>query len=149
MGRLRLGLWGGGVVAILGALACSDSDIARPALPHIHPQLTTGSARDSFLIRTPVDLPNRSPITWSQEYLSLQSDTGRADLVVEGAILLELKALPQLEPSHVAQTLNALKATGLPVALLLNFGPKPAIKRLIGQGAASGPRHGRDQRSSA
>lgn len=55
----------------------------------------------------------------------------RADVVVEQKVLLELKALPQLERSHVAQTLNALRATGLSLGLLLNFGPKPAFRRLI------------------
>ncbi len=55
----------------------------------------------------------------------------RADIVVHCKILWELKALPQLEPSHDAQIINALRATGLEVGLLLNFGPKPQIKRLI------------------
>ena len=75
--------------------------------------------------------------------------TFRADVVVEATVLLELKALPQLEPSHVAQTLNALRATGLPVALLLNFGPRPSIKRLIGHGAEPRPPHGTDPGPSA
>ncbi|HNX32391.1 MAG TPA: GxxExxY protein [Holophaga sp.] len=45
-----------------------------------------------------------------------------ADLLVEGQVILELKAAKALAPEHVAQTLNYLKATGLPVAMLLNFG---------------------------
>lgn len=64
--------------------------------------------------------------------------TFRADLIVEETVLLELKALPGLEPSHVAQTLNALRATALELGLLLNFGPRPAVKRLI---ATRGRRH--------
>jgi len=55
----------------------------------------------------------------------------RADLIVERAVLLELKAIPSLQPGHEAQVLNALRATGLTLGLLLNFGPKPEIKRLI------------------
>ncbi len=54
----------------------------------------------------------------------------RADLVVNQLILVELKAVRTLEPSHEAQTLNYLRATQMEVALLLNFGPKPQIKRL-------------------
>jgi GxxExxY protein len=54
----------------------------------------------------------------------------RADLVVEGSLLLELKAVRALEAAHEAQTLNYLRATRLEVALLLNFGPKPQIRRL-------------------
>jgi len=57
--------------------------------------------------------------------------TFRADVVVDRKVLLELKALPQLEPSHDAQIINALRATRLEVGLLLNFGPRPQIKRLI------------------
>jgi GxxExxY protein len=55
----------------------------------------------------------------------------RADIIVNRTILLELKALPELEPSHTAQIINALRATRLEVGLLLNFGPKPQIKRFI------------------
>lgn len=54
----------------------------------------------------------------------------RADLVVEGKLLLELKAVRILDPSHEAQTLNYLRATELEIALLLNFGPKPQVRRL-------------------
>ena len=55
----------------------------------------------------------------------------RADIIVNRMILLELKALPQLEPSHTAQLINALRATNLEIGLLLNFGPKPQLKRVI------------------
>lgn len=54
----------------------------------------------------------------------------RADLVVEKALLLELKAVRTLESAHEAQTLNYLRATELEIALLLNFGPKPQVRRL-------------------
>jgi len=54
-----------------------------------------------------------------------------ADLIVEGRLLLELKACKALEEVHSAQCLNYLKATALPTCLLINFGPpKPQIKRL-------------------
>ena len=54
-----------------------------------------------------------------------------ADLVVEGRLLIELKASRALEDAHTAQCLNYLKAMGLPTCLLINFGsPKPQIKRL-------------------
>ena len=55
----------------------------------------------------------------------------RADLVVSRNVLVELKALPSLKPAHVAQSLNALKACGHQIGLLLNFGPTAQIKRLI------------------
>ena len=55
----------------------------------------------------------------------------RADLVVANTVLVELKALPTIERDHIAQTLNALRASGLQIALILNFGPKAQIKRVI------------------
>ena len=55
-----------------------------------------------------------------------------ADLVVEGKVVVELKAGSGLRPEHEAQTLNYLKASGLRVALLINFGrPILQVRRLI------------------
>jgi GxxExxY protein len=54
-----------------------------------------------------------------------------ADLLVEGAVLAELKAVRALDDIHRAQCLNYLKATGLRLCLLLNFGnPRLEIKRI-------------------
>lgn len=54
----------------------------------------------------------------------------RADLLVEKCVLIELKAVRLLEASHEIQVLNYLRATTIEVGLLLNFGPKPQVKRL-------------------
>ena len=45
-----------------------------------------------------------------------------ADLVVEDCVPLELKAVKCLKSEHAAQVLNDLKATGIEVGLLINFG---------------------------
>ena len=56
----------------------------------------------------------------------------RADFVVEGKVLVELKAKVLLEDVHLAQTLNYLKAYKLEVGLLINFGSKSlTFKRLV------------------
>jgi len=47
-----------------------------------------------------------------------------ADIIVEDRILLELKAVRNLAPEHLAQVLNYLKGTGLKTGLLINFGNK-------------------------
>jgi len=52
-----------------------------------------------------------------------------ADLLVENKIVVEIKAVKSLAEDHEAQLLNYLKATDIEVRLLLNFGPKPEIKR--------------------
>ena len=64
--------------------------------------------------------------------LSQPIGTRRADFVVEGKVLVELKAIVELEDVHIAQVLNYLKAYRLEVALLINFGSKSlTFKRLV------------------
>jgi GxxExxY protein len=55
----------------------------------------------------------------------------RADLVVAGNVIVELKAAKALEPVHEAQLLHYLRTSDVEVGLLLNFGPIPKIKRLV------------------
>jgi GxxExxY protein len=56
------------------------------------------------------------------DYKDLRIDGAyRADLIVDGAVIVELKAVDQVLPVHEAQTLTYLKLSGLKVALLLNF----------------------------
>jgi GxxExxY protein len=58
--------------------------------------------------------------------------TRRADFIVEGKVLVELKAVIELEDVHLAQVLNYLKAYKLEVGLLINFGSKSlTFKRLV------------------
>jgi len=54
-----------------------------------------------------------------------------ADLLVEECIIVELKAIKALDEAHWAQCLNYLKATGMRLCLLINFGnPRIQIKRI-------------------
>ncbi len=55
----------------------------------------------------------------------------KPDLIVEGKIIIELKAVRALDSAHEAQLINYLKATNIEVGLLLNFGRKPEFKRFI------------------
>lgn len=58
--------------------------------------------------------------------------TRRADFVVEDKVLVELKAIINMEDVHLAQALNYLKAYQLKVGLLINFGSKSlTFKRLV------------------
>jgi GxxExxY protein len=63
----------------------------------------------------------------------LLSQTYRPDFVCFEQIIVELKAVRELAPEHRAQILNYLKATGLHVGLLVNFGcaPKARVERLV------------------
>ena len=55
-----------------------------------------------------------------------------ADILVNHQIIIETKAVQSLNEIHQAQLLNYLKATKLPLGLLINFGtPKVQIKRML------------------
>ncbi len=54
-----------------------------------------------------------------------------ADILVQDCIIVEIKAVKNLGLEHEAQLLNYLKATDIEVGLLMNFGPKPEIKRKV------------------
>ena len=54
------------------------------------------------------------------------------DLFVENSVIVELKAVAGLDEVHRAQCLNYLKATGLSVCLLINFGkPRLEVRRIV------------------
>jgi len=55
----------------------------------------------------------------------------RADLIVENKIIIEIKSVNRLLPHHEAQLINYLKATGIRIGLLVNFGEKLEFKRKI------------------
>ena len=54
-----------------------------------------------------------------------------ADLIIEGKVIIELKAAESLCEKNKSQLINYLKATNIEVGLLLNFGKKPQISRKI------------------
>jgi GxxExxY protein len=64
-------------------------------------------------------------------FMGQQIGLFRADVVVQGAVLLEFKAAPRIEPWHQAQVLNYLRASDLEIGLILNFGPKAEFKRVV------------------
>jgi GxxExxY protein len=54
-----------------------------------------------------------------------------ADMIVDDKIIVEVKAVSDLAPIHEVQLVNYLKATGLQVGLLINFGESVKVKRRI------------------
>lgn len=70
-------------------------------------------------------------VRYSIRYKGDEIGTYIADLLVESAVIVELKAIEALDRSHVGQVLNYLRASGLAVGLLFNFGkPKLEMKRV-------------------
>lgn len=65
-------------------------------------------------------------------YRDEEIGTRRADFFVEGLIMVELKAIIQLEDVHLAQSINYLEAYNMEIGLLINFGSKSlTFKRLL------------------
>lgn len=68
------------------------------------------------------------------QYKGVNVGQGRIDLLVAGAVILELKTVERLAPIHQAQVIAYLKATGLQLGLLINFNTdvlKDGIRRIV------------------
>ena len=81
---------------------------------------------------------NKQNISFAREiempiyYEGTEVGTRRADFIVDNKIIVELKAIIQLEDVHLAQALNYLEAYKLEVGLLINFGtPSLDYERLV------------------
>lgn len=72
---------------------------------------------------------------WAVVYRGVKLDAGyRLDLLIEDAIILELKAVESLLPIHEAQLLSYLKLSGKKLGLLINFNVvhlKVGIRRMV------------------
>ncbi len=64
------------------------------------------------------------------QFRGIQVGVFEADILVNRCVFLELKAVRAIDPAHIAQLMNYLKATEIEVGLLLNFGSRPEFKRL-------------------
>jgi GxxExxY protein len=74
------------------------------------------------LARSGIKYSTEEPISVSYKGTTVGSFC--ADILVEGSLILELKAVERLVPAHGVQLVNYLKATGLEIGLLLNFGSR-------------------------
>ncbi|KEC82307.1 GxxExxY protein [Acinetobacter sp. ETR1] len=54
-----------------------------------------------------------------------------ADIIVNDKVILEIKAIKELSNIHEVQLVNYLKATGIEVGLLINFGTSVQVKRRV------------------
>jgi len=63
-----------------------------------------------------------------------------ADIVVDNKVIIELKAVSELNTAHESQLMNYLKATNITVGLLLNFGREAEFRRMVNTKRAINPR---------
>ena len=103
----------------------------------VHKQLGPGFLESIYESAMKVALRHRGMPYESQKEVAVffeQEEVGvhRLDLVVQGEIIVELKAAKALEDIHFAQVKSYLKATGLHVGLLMNFNaPTLVVKRVV------------------
>jgi GxxExxY protein len=94
----------------------------------VHRELGSGFLEAVYQEAMEMELASRGIAFVSQKPLTIRYKARPllkeyvADLICHGQIIVELKALDQLSGKEEAQLLNYLKATGLRVGLLLNFG---------------------------
>lgn len=86
-----------------------------------------------MLTEAGVDVQRQVPVPIT--LMGMTFDEGfRADLIVEGKLLIELKSVEKLAPVHAKQTLTYLRLLHLPIGLLINFGSptfKEGIERIV------------------
>jgi len=108
---------------------------------HVHTQLGPGLLESAYEACLDHELRRRGLAVERQKTLPVRYDDVlvdagyRIDLVVEGAVVIEVKSVRQFAPIHEAQVLTYLKLSGLHLGLLLNFNvvrlKNGGIKRLV------------------
>ena len=81
--------------------------------------------RELFSKKVPFVAQKEIPVRYKGELLEQYY---KADFVCNGKIILELKAVKTLLPEHKAQLFNYLRATGMRLGLLVNFGHHPMVE---------------------
>ena len=121
---------------------------------HVYNMLGYGFLEKVYEHAFAIELRSRGFVVQTQHpitvwYQSVPVGEYFADLVVNECVIVELKSAVTLTEAHEAQLLNYLKATGIEVGLLLNFGPKAQVKRKVYSKATNGIHSPSDPRSSA
>jgi GxxExxY protein len=106
------------------------------AAQNVHNTLGYGFLEKVYHNALLIELPKCGLLAESEKQITVEYDgqfVGEyfADILVENKVILEIKAVKQVNPEHEAQLVNYLKATNIDVSLLLNFGPSLQVKRKI------------------
>jgi len=109
---------------------------------HLHRDLGPGLLESVYEVILAKQLERRGLSVERQKdvaitYDGMNFDLGfRADLLIEGKVLVELKSIEKLAPVHGKQVLTYLRLLNLPIGLLINFGSetyKEGVKRIVHQ----------------
>jgi GxxExxY protein len=114
-------------------------EVVRSAMK-VHTALGPGLLESAYRICLGHELRRRGLVVEREvrlpvNYDGLQIDVGyRIDLLVEGQVIVEVKAVSRVHPLHTAQLLSYLRLSGLRVGLLLNFcvrSMRHGIRRMV------------------
>ncbi len=122
--------------AILAAAVCIHRTLGPGLLESLYESLL---ARE--LTRRGLHVDRQRLIGFSYDDVAIE-DAFRADLLVEGRVIVEVKSLERLTALHKMQLLTYLRLTDLRVGLLLNFGAetmREGAKRVVNNYTASSP----------
>jgi GxxExxY protein len=102
----------------------------------VHHELGFGHLEALYRRALAVELRNmaldiRQEFPFEMVYRGVVIGSYRADLVVESKVIVEAKAGLALDPTARAQVLTYLSASRLSVGLVLHFGPKPVVRRVV------------------
>lgn len=117
--------------ALAATLVDSALEVHRSLGPAFAESVYENALCHELLLRC---VPFQRQVAVAIRYKDAVVGEGRADLVLGTLVVVELKAVPALAPVHSAQLLSYLKATGVSLGLLVNFGDrymKTGIRRLI------------------
>jgi GxxExxY protein len=121
----------------------TENEIAKEILDTaflVHTKLGPGLLESVYEVVVAYELQKRGLVAERQKpmpvlYDNIRFDEAfRADLVVNGKVIAELKSVEALLPVHAKQLLTQLRLSGLKLGLLINFGEahlKNGIKRII------------------
>ena len=103
----------------------------------VHKKLGPGFIESLYQNALPIELKKQGLKSESQKEIKVYYDgieigTHRLDLIIDKKVIVELKAVIDFNDSHAAQLRSYLKATGIKVGLLINFGKSTlAVKRVV------------------
>ena len=118
----------------MGMLFAEECYAIRGAVYEVYATLGIGFAEEVYQEALEAELGDRKIPYSAQQTLRIRykerwlEKTYVPDLICFGKIIVELKAAKALLPEHEAQVINYLKATGLELGLLVNFGAYPAVE---------------------
>lgn len=115
------------------------SELVLGACIEVHRQLGSGHSESTYMRAlchelTLLGLPFQREVPVNIVYKELVVGQTRVDLIVAGCLTVELKSVAFISDAHVAQALSYLAATGLRLALVINFNVpllKRGIKRVV------------------